>query len=155
MGRWSRDELEQAFANYRAVVADCGRSGDWGPLADIFTEDATLEMSIGGKVGGREAYRRFMVEKMSGPPGMFMPHYPCEWYMVDEDQGRIVAQMSARFADPGDGSVFQGPYFLILKYAGDNLWSSEDDTYSPLQFADLLAAWEARRAELAQDTVSG
>jgi hypothetical protein len=152
MGRWSRDELEQALAHYRAHLANCARIGDWTTLADIFTEDATMQMSIGGRVGGREAIRRFVLSKMIAPPGQYIPHYLCEWYMIDEDRGWIVGQWWARFADPGDGSIFQGPYFAILKYAGNNMWSSEEDTYSPQEFANLLAAWETHRDQLARSS---
>ena len=53
MGRWSRDELEEAFANYQAVALAAGTSGDWNPWADLFTEDATYVEAHYGRFGGR------------------------------------------------------------------------------------------------------
>ena len=41
MSRWSRDEIEEAFARYQEVARRAGRSGGWRERADQFTEDAT------------------------------------------------------------------------------------------------------------------
>ena len=34
--------------------------------------------------------------------------------------------------DPGDGSVHESPNLSVLKYAGDGLWSYEEDAYNPM-----------------------
>ena len=41
MGQWTREELQQAHDNFVATAAESGRTCDWGPWADLFTEDAT------------------------------------------------------------------------------------------------------------------
>jgi hypothetical protein len=153
VGRWSRRELDDAFSHYRSVVCSCASTGDWNAFVDLFTDHATFVMSAGGRVGGREAIRRFLIAKHSGPPGKLMSHYPLEWYLIDEDRGWVSFQIWNRFADPGDGSIFEGPSFSLLKYDGNNLWNYEEDIYNPLEFADLLAAWEKHRSEL-QSTIS-
>ena len=57
MGEFTRDEIERAYAHYRAVAAEAGASGDWDPWADLFTEDAEYFEHLYGTFQGREAIR--------------------------------------------------------------------------------------------------
>jgi hypothetical protein len=148
MGRWTRAELEQAFADYQAAGLQAGTSGDWDIWADRFTEDATYVEHLYGTIGGREAIRRWIKKTMSEFPGNAMPHFPIEWYIIDEDRGWVVFQIWNRMADPGDGSIHQAYNFTLLKYAGDGLWSYEEDIYNPAHFAGMVKGWRARKAEL-------
>lgn len=151
MGRWSRDELEAAFEAYQDAALAAGTSGDWNAWADLFTEDATYVEHHYGVLGGREAIRRWISTTMAAYPGKHMPHFPVEWYVIDEDKGWVVCQVWNRMADPGDGSLHQASNITILKYAGNGRWSSEEDVYNPAHFATMLGAWEQRRRELAAD----
>jgi hypothetical protein len=147
MGRWTRDELENAFANFQAVALQAGSSGDWNPWADLFTEDATYVESNYGRMGGREAIRKWITETMTTAPVDQMIHFPIEWYMIDTDRGWITCQVWNRMADPGDGSIHQAYNFTLLKYAGDSLWSYEEDIYDPKHFAAMMTGWfEAKKA---------
>jgi hypothetical protein len=148
MGRWTRDELEQAFANYQRVARRAGTTGDWNAWADLFTEDATYVEHLFGTFGGREAIRRWITAAMGSFPGNAMPHFPIEWYVIDEDRGWVVCQVWNRMADPGDGSVHQAYNFSLLKYAGEGLWSYEEDIYNPSKFTEMLDRWQTRKAEL-------
>jgi hypothetical protein len=148
VGRWTRHELEQAFANYQGVALRAGTTGDWNAWADLFTEDATYVEHLFGTLGGREAIRRWITTTMTTFPGNAMPHFPIEWYVIDEERGWVVCQVWNRMADPGDGSVHQAYNFTLLKYAGDGLWSYEEDIYNPSKFAEMLERWQARKAEL-------
>jgi hypothetical protein len=56
-------------------------------------------------------------------------------------------------ADPGDGSLHQAYNFTLLKYAGDGMWSYEEDIYNPASFADMVRGWIDRKREL--DAASG
>jgi hypothetical protein len=141
MGRWTRDELEDAFANYRRTALEAGNSGDWNAWAELFTEDATYVEHHYGTMGGREAIRRWICDTMGTFPGDAMPHFPVEWYVIDEDRGWIVCQIWNRMADPGDGSVHQAYNFTLLKYAGDGLWSYEEDIYNPASFGVMVKDW--------------
>ncbi len=55
MGQWTRAEIEAAFADYQRKAAEAGRSGDWRPWVDQFTEDATYMEHFYGAFRGREA----------------------------------------------------------------------------------------------------
>ena len=86
-------------------------------------------------MGGREAIRKWIVDTMTTPPVDQMTSFPIEWYMIDEDRGWITCHVWNRMADPGDGSIHQAYNFTLLKYAGDGLWSYEEDIYDPKHFA--------------------
>jgi hypothetical protein len=150
MGAWSREELERAFARYQEAAATGGRTGDWRPWSECFTEDCTYKEHLYGTFEGRAELlawiTRVCVEEY---PGNQMPEFPIEWYIVDEERGWIVCQVWNRMADPGDGSIHQEYNFTLLKYAGDGRFSYEEDIYNPAAFGDMLAGWEARRDELA------
>ena len=149
-GRFARDEIEKAFATYQRAALTGGTTGDWSDWVDCFTVDCTYNEHLYGVMGGREAIRRWITKVMTQQyPGNEMPHFPIEWYMVDEERGWIVCQVWNRMADPGDGSVWQAYNFTKLHYAGDGLFSYEEDIYNPAHFAEMIAGYEARKAELA------
>ena len=148
MGRWPRQELEEAFDRYQAAARHGGTTGDWDPWADMFTEDATYVEHLYGEMGGREAIRRWIHRTMSTYPGSEMPHFPIEWYVIDEDRGWIVCQVWNRMSDPGDGSLHQQYNFTLLKYAGGGLFSYEEDIYNPAHFATMVSEWETRRRDI-------
>ncbi len=148
MGRFSREEIEEAFENYQRVALEAGTSGDWNPWADLFTEDATYVEHVFGKMGGREAIRRWITATMSRFPNDRMKYYPVEWHVVDAERGWVVAGIWNRMEDPGDGSLHQEFNFTLLKYAGNGKWSYEEDAYNPLRFQKMIQGWEERRKKL-------
>jgi hypothetical protein len=150
MGHWSRDELERAFARYQEVAAEAGRTGDWNAWADLFTEDCTYIEHLYGEMEGREAVRAWITRTMTTPPGSDMDAFPVEWYVIDEERGWIVMCVWNRFRDPGDGAVFQAYNFSLLKYAGDGMWSYEEDIYNPAAFGEVLEAWTQHGKALAR-----
>ena len=149
MAKWSRQELEQAFADYQAAGARAAQSGDWRAWADVFTEDAVWVEHHYGTITGREAIREKIHEVMSTYPGNQMTAFPIDWYIVDEDRGWIVCCVWNQLSDPGDGSVHQAYNFTLLKYAGEGRFSYEEDIYNPASFAEAVMGWEKRKAELA------
>lgn len=146
MASYSRAELEEAFQHYQDEVDRIAGSGDWSRFADLFTEDATYREHAYGTFAGREAIRRWIVATMTAFPGSEMPRFPIEWHLVDEDRGRIVCEVWNDLADPGDGRRHGASNLTILTYAGDGLWSGEEDVYNPATFLRATRAW-ARVAE--------
>ena len=143
MGRWDRAELDAAFGDYQRRAAEAGRTGDWGPWADQFTEDATYVEHLYGTFHGREEIARWITGCMAEYPGSHMPEFPIGWYVVDEDRGWVVCQVLNRMEDPGDGSVHEATNLTVLHYAGDGRWSYEEDVYNPAHFVTMIGEWEA------------
>jgi hypothetical protein len=46
--------------------------------------------------------------------------------------------------DPGDGSIHQAATLTVLEYAGDGLWSYEEDAYNPLNFLTMVFEYTKR-----------
>jgi hypothetical protein len=141
MPHWNRAELEDAFAHYGAEVQAASDGGDWGRFADLFTEDATYDEHLYGTFSGREQIRDWIVATMTTRPGSWMPSFPASWSVVDEERGRIVCEISNRMQDPGDGSIHEATNVTILTYAGDGLFSKEEDVYNPARFVTAISAW--------------
>ena len=148
MGTWSRDEIEQAFTEYQAAAAEGGATGNWERWANTFTTDATYKEHLYGYFEGRQAILDWISSTMSAWPNSAFTSFPIDWYTVDEDRGWVICKVWNRLEDPGDGSVHQEYNITILHYAGDGLWSYEEDIYNPAPFADVVGAWIAVRRSL-------
>ena len=144
MGRYSRTEIEKAFTDYQEAALEAGISGNWRPWADLFTIDATYVEHLFGTMGGREAIYNWISKTMSTPPNDQMKFFPIEWYIIDEERGWVVCQVWNRMVDPGDGSLHQEYNFTLLKYAGNNQWSYEEDIYNPRPFGEMVKRWQER-----------
>ena len=138
MGRYSRDEIEQAYAHYRATAAAAGASGQWDAWADLFTEDAVYIEHLYGRFEGREAIRTWISTTMAEPLNREMTDFPADWWVIDEDRGWVVCAVWNRMQDIGDGQLHQAINWSLLKYAGDNQWSYEEDIYNVSEFADMI-----------------
>jgi hypothetical protein len=138
---WTRDEIERAYEDYQAKVRGITASGDWAPFADLFTEDAVYNEHLFGRFEGREAIRTWITKTMSRFPGNLMTAFPHEWYMIDEASGRVVCQIWNDMPDPGDGKRYSAYNISVLMYAGDGLWSSEEDVYNPAAFDVMIKDW--------------
>jgi len=148
MGKWSRQELEEAFDNYQAMALKAGTSGDWRCWADLFTEDATYIEHLFGTFGGREAIYNWIQKTMTTSPNDEMKYFPIDWYIIDDEKGWIVCKVWNRMMDPGDGSLHQEYNYTLLKYAGNGLFSFEEDIYNPQPFANMVQGYLKVRDKL-------
>lgn len=141
MGEHTRDEIEQAYAHYRATAAEAGASGKWDTWADLFTEDAVYVEHLYGRFEGREAIRTWISTTMTEPLNREMTDFPADWWVIDEDRGWVVCAVWNRMQDIGDGQLHQAINWSLLKYAGDNQWSYEEDIYNVSEFADMIKGY--------------
>ena len=125
--KWSREELEEAWARYQDVVVEVGKTWDWSSYADVFTEDATYVEHALGDMSGREAIREWIVSTMNTFPGSEMPVYPVPWYSIDVDKGWIIFKNVNTMKDHRDGIAFGTDLTTILNYSGDSKLSYKRD----------------------------
>jgi SnoaL-like domain len=143
-GQWSREEIDEAFERHKQVVVEIGSSWDWSRFADQFTEDATYVEHTYGTMHGREQIRDWIVSTMNAFPGSEMPFYPTSWHSIDVDRGWVFCEFQNQMRDPGDGSIHQAANLSVMKYAGDDLWSYEEDAYNPMNFLPMVRTYVER-----------
>jgi hypothetical protein len=147
MGEFTRDEIERAYAHYRQTAAEAGASGDWDPWADLFTEDAEYYEHLYGTFQGREAIRTWIKQTMAEFPNVEMTAFPAEWWVIDEERGWVVCAVWNRMQDLGDGVEHQAINWSLLKYAGNDQWSYEEDIYNVDEFGQMIQGYmKARKA---------
>lgn len=139
-------ELREAFADYGRRVEEFRTSGEWAGFADLFTPDADYVEHAFGTFKGRDQIRRWILDTMGAYPGNVMTGFPVGWSVVDVENSRIVCEIRNLMPDLGDGIVREAGNITILTYAGDGLWSREEDVYNPAHFLELGLQW-ARAAE--------
>ncbi|MFB7716651.1 nuclear transport factor 2 family protein [Nocardia sp. NPDC056100] len=140
MGRFERTELEEALRNYNAVVDKCSETGDWSPFADLFTEDVEYIEHAYGIFHGREEVRGWIVDVMAPFPHMRFEH---QWTAFDETNDAIVVGISNVLDHPTDPNAHFGfPNVTRIVYAGNGLFSSEEDVYNPVRDAPrVVGEW--------------
>ena len=139
--KWDRDEIERAFENYQQVALACGQSGDWEPWCNLFTLDCTYIEAQAGTIGGREALKRLYRNIFTTFPAKHFICSPVDWYMIDDFRGWVSTCFFVRMSDPGDGTVCQEYCYSLLKYAGNNMWSFEEDLYNPARLMSMVDRW--------------
>jgi len=151
MGRWSREEIDEAFDNYQVAAHRGASTGDWKDWANCFTPDATYIEHQDGNFWGRESILKWITDLMSPWPAREMTAFPIAWYTIDEDRGWVISEVRNRMNDLGDGRIYEETNITILHYAGKGLFSCEVDMYNPRNFAKMFSDWVAARLARAED----
>lgn len=133
--------LEDAFEQYQATVRRASAEQDWTLFAGLFTPDATYDEHAYGQFRGRAEIEAWAVRTMTSFPGSAMVAFPVKWAVFDEERARVVCDIRNLMRDPGDGSVHEASNITILHYAGDGLFSHEEDVYNPMRFMAMVAGW--------------
>lgn len=141
MSSFSVAEITEAYAAMHARVQQHSSSGDWTDFALNFTEDATYVEHAFGTFRGRDAIREWSMATMTSFPGSVMTGFPVAWQVVDADSARVVCELRNLMPDPGDGSHHEESNLTIMTYAGDGLFSREEDVYNPLRFMKMSLRW--------------
>ncbi len=131
---FERAELEEMVERWLQANRDCEAAGDWRPLAEMYTEDATYGWNYGPHTDfmavGRDEIRDLALgEEMGGLDGW---QYPYEELLIDERKGFVVGfWRQVADAKRADGSQYEvagigGSWF---RYAGDFQWSWQRDWF--------------------------
>jgi hypothetical protein len=100
-----REELDKWVEQWLAVNRDCEKNGDWRPLADFYTDDATYGWNIGPKedvmcVGKDEIRDVALGLEMQGLENW---SYEYQKVIVDDKLGEIVGFWK-QIVDKADGT---------------------------------------------------
>ena len=140
-------EIEEAYAAFHGQVQGYAASGNWDGFADLFTQDAVYKEHAFGEFHGRDEIRAWSVQTMTSFPGRAMTGFPIAWQVVDEPTSRLICEVRNLMPDPGDGSLHEESNLTIMTYAGDGMFSREEDVYNPLRFMKMSLRW-ARIAQV-------
>ncbi|CAB4808570.1 unannotated protein [freshwater metagenome] len=144
---WTREEIQESFDRFAKTAEHGGATGDWVPWSECFTEDAEYYEHHYGKFSGRAAILAWITETMAQFPNNEMTEFPAEWVMIDEERGWLLCAIWNRFKSIGDGEVYQEINWTMLHYAGNGLFSYEEDIYNPNEFGVMVGAYlKARKA---------
>lgn len=141
MSGFERREVEQAWRHFVEV----GDSGDWDAWTDLHSEDGVWVEHHLGTFRGRDAIRRAITDVMKAVP---MMTFPVEWHVIEGT--RVVYYPWQVFPDPaGNNAVYRFGCVTILDYAGDGLWSRQEDLYNPREAQAVVERWLAAGGRLA------
>jgi ketosteroid isomerase-like protein len=142
MSEHTRAEVEAAWQHFVAA----GDAGDWSAWADLHSEDGVWVEHHLGTFVGREAIRKAILEVMAPVP---MMTFPVEWHVIQG--GRVVYYPWQVLPDPtGGDEVYRFGCVTILEYAGDGLWSRQEDLYNPREGQQVVERWLADGGKLAK-----
>jgi len=142
MPAFSRSEVEAAYRNFVAA----GDSGDWSAWADLHSVDGVWVEHHLGTFRGREAIREAIVRVMRPVP---MMTFPVAWHVIEGN--RVVYYPWQVMPDPKGGSeLYRFGCVTILEYAGDGLFSHQEDLYNPKEGEDVIKRWLAAGGKLAK-----
>lgn len=146
MGRWSREEIEEAFDKFQAGALKGAQTKDWTDWSMCFTEDATYVEHHYGRFWGRETIFNWITKTMNEWPPSDMTAFPVSWYTIDKAKGWVVCEVMNRMKDIGDGKIYEEPNITILHYAGNGMFNYEEDVYNPNNMGVMIGAWiEAKK----------
>ena len=141
MAEYERNEVEDAYQKFIAA----GDLGDWNAWTDLHTENGLWVEHHLGTQKGRDAIRRTIHAVMKPVPMMF---FPVDWYVIEGN--RVVAYIWQQMPDPkGGDTVYRFGNITVLEYAGDGLWSFQEDIYNPREAEKVIQRWIEAGGELA------
>ena len=142
MSNWKRSEVEEAWRHFVAV----GDSGDWNAWADLHGEEGVWIEHHLGTFRGREAIRKAILDVMKPVP---MMSFPVAWHVIDGD--RVVYYPWQVLPDPNGGDrVYRFGCVTMLEYAGDGLFSLQEDLYNPTEAQSVIKQWMKDGGKLAR-----
>jgi hypothetical protein len=143
MPSFPRAELEEMVHRWLAANRQCEAAGDWRPLADWYTEDATYGWNMGPGADfmavGRAEIRDIAVGlEMQGLHGW---RYPYQRVLIDDRQGEVIGlwkQVSGQLRPDGAAYEVAGIGGSWFRYGGGMRWSWQRDFFDLGNVASLF-----------------
>lgn len=132
MPSFPREEMEEVVQSWLDANEACERSGDWRPLANFYTDDATYGWNIGPKedvmcVGIDEIRDIALGQEMEGLDGWT---YPYQRVIIDDKLGEIVGFWKQVATDSdGTSSEIYGIGGSWFRYAGSGKFNWQRDFF--------------------------
>ncbi|HTT86245.1 MAG TPA: nuclear transport factor 2 family protein [Acidimicrobiales bacterium] len=134
MPAYSYDELEEMVQRWLDANRRAQEAGDWKPMAEMYTEDATYGWNVGPNdefmAVGRDEIRDIALGlEMGGLDGWT---YPYQKVLIDPKQGEVIGlwkQIADLPRPDGSQYVVAGLGGSWFRYAGDWRWSWQRDFF--------------------------
>lgn len=131
---FDRAELEEMKRRWLAANAECEASGDWRPLAQFYTADATYGWNYGPEkdfmaVGRDEIRDLALGQEMEGLRGWT---YPYRAWVIDDVTGDMIGfwkQVNEHVRADGSHYALNGIQGSWFRYAGDFQFSWQRDFF--------------------------
>ena len=136
---FGRDEVQAAVERYHELRRriDEGLEEDaFGALADFYTDDAVYVDAAWGRIEGKAAIARWLVESMVGLGDW---RFPIEFTAI-EGNDVVVKWTQIIPGQRPDGRPYTQSAYSRLVYAGAGKFSYEEDTYNMVHVLEDLAA---------------
>jgi ketosteroid isomerase-like protein len=111
-------------------------NGDWGQLADCFTDDAVWCDVAWGRIEGKAEIAAFLRKAMAGVDTV----NPIDFWAVDGPRVLIKWRQIFPGAAKPDGRPYEQSALTTLIYAGDGLFRYEEDLMNMAHCTDDIAA---------------
>ena len=142
MGRYSKAEIDHAYASYKALAKQSQETGDWTIFPQTFTEDVTYVEHAFGVFHGRKAVTEWLVEAQAPFPTDMV--FPIGWEVFDYESGAVVFEVYNRLIIPEKPELsFDLMNWSRIEYGGEGLWRYEEDIYNPLDMRNTFDEWVA------------
>lgn len=145
MPKFPREELEETIRRFVAANDEAGRTGDWSPLADFYTEDAVYSWNVGPGhefvARGKGEIRRLVFG--TEMEGLEKWTYPYVRVLVDDRQGEVIGiwrQLAPVEGADGQPVEIAGTGGSWFHYAGGHRWDWQRDFFD---FGNAAAAFGA------------
>ncbi|MFF3228528.1 nuclear transport factor 2 family protein [Nocardia suismassiliense] len=134
MASFARDELDEMVRRWQLENQRCEEKGDWKPLAEMYTEDATYGWNYGPTqefmaVGRAEIRDLALGQEMQGLDGWT---YPYQEFVIDDRSGTVIGfwKQICEVKRP-DGRHYspEGIGGSWFRYGGDFQWSWQRDFF--------------------------
>jgi hypothetical protein len=134
MASFERAELDEMIRRWVVENQRCEEKGDWRPLAEMYTADATYGWNYGPKqefmAVGRDEIRDYALgQEMLGLEGWT---YPYQEFVVDERSGTVIGfwkQINEGKRADGRHYSPEGIGGSWFRYGGDFQWSWQRDFF--------------------------